>query len=96
MFAKKNCSFIAEYVIWFGKKYTFARSTHGDDKVIHNFFSCSFRFTKNYGGVKIILVLDNFGRILPIRVIFVIESDSMIKYVDCKWMKIVLHGVFHT
>ena len=56
----------------------------------------TFRFTKNYGRVKIILVLDNFGRILPIGVIFVIESDSMIKYVDCKWMKIVLHGVFHT
>ena len=66
-------------------------------KLFTIFFSCSFTFTKNYGRVKIILlVLDNFGRIYPIGVIFVIESDSMIKYVDCKWMKIVLHGVFHT
>ena len=53
-------------------------------KLFTIFFSCSFRFTKNYGRVKIILVLDNFGRILPIGVIFIIESDSMIKYVDCK------------
>ena len=53
-------------------------------KLFTIFFRVHSDSQKNYGRVKIILVLDNFGRILPIGVIFIIESDSMIKYVDCK------------